>query len=109
MRVLATLALALSLAACSASGDSTTFEVTDLRLSQERDGTPVLSGVFVNLSDQPITSADIGVTVYNDEGFPFDDPVRLAVSRVDAGDSTRFRTRLDVPARRANLKYVMAN
>ena len=105
---LAALLLLLPLAACS-GGEAGRVEVSDLRLVRERDGTPVLSGVFINLSEQTVSSADIGITLYDEDGLPFDEPARLAVSRVAPGDSAYFRQRLDVNARRANLKYVLAN
>lgn len=100
--------LTLPLAACG-GGEAQRVEVTELRLLRERDGTPVLSGVFVNQTDASITSADIGVTLYNADGYPFDEPARLVVRRVAPGDSSRFRQRLDVDARRANLDYVITN
>ncbi|MEM1055949.1 MAG: hypothetical protein AAGI52_10520 [Bacteroidota bacterium] len=103
------LLLAIPLEACSEVEDPGQIEVADLRLVRQASGYPELSGVLVNRTAGTVTSADVGITLYDDENLPMDEPARLVVRNVAPGDSAYFRKRLDVDARGARLGYVIAN
>lgn len=99
-------ALAVLLAACA--GDPPQADVTDLRLQRKGTAYPTLTGVLVNVGTAPITSADVFVTLYDDDNRPLDD-VLVQVRNVASGDSARFEQRLDLQAGAAKLKYVGVN
>jgi hypothetical protein len=103
------LLLAAPLEACSEADDPGQIEVADLRLIRQRSGYPEISGVLVNRTPGTVTSADVGITLFNERNLPMDEPARLVVRNVAPGDSARFRKRLDVDARGARLAYVIAN
>ncbi|PAP76697.1 FxLYD domain-containing protein [Rubrivirga marina] len=100
------LALAAVLAACG--GEVPEYDVADLRLQSEGGGYPTLTGVLVNSGATPITSADVFVTLYDDQNRPLED-VLVQVRNVASGDSARFEQRLDLQAGAAKLKYVGVN
>ena len=99
-------ALALSLAACG--GPALQADVEGLRLQRKGSEYPTLTGYVVNRGDVPITSADVFVTLYDDEHQVLED-VMVPVRNVAAGDSARFEHQLDLQAGGAKLKYVGAN
>lgn len=94
------------LAGCGGSS-SADAEVHDLRLRVEGQGLPVLTGYVVNTSERPISSADVFVTLYNDER-PMED-VQVLVQRIPPGDSVRFEKYLDIRPTRARLKLLSTN
>ena len=99
--------LAVGLAAC-ASDATADAEVHDLRLRMEgRRSFPTLTGYVVNLTDREISSADVFVTLYDDER-PMTD-VQVLVQNIAPRDSARFEKTLDVRARRAQLKLIATN
>ena len=99
-------ALVAVLAACG--GEPAQVDVTDLRLQRKGGNYPTLTGVVVNRGAAPISSADVFVTLYDDQNRPLDD-VLVQVRRVASGDSSRFEQRLDLRASAAKLKYVGVN
>ncbi len=99
-------ALALVLAACG--GDTPLADVSDLRLQRKGTAYPTLTGVLVNRGASAISSADVFVTLYDDDNRPMDD-VLVQVRNVASGDSARFEQRLDQRASAAKLKYVGLN
>lgn len=78
-----------------------------MRLRPAADNYPLLSGYVVNLSDAPIPSADVSVTLYDEQNQPIGDEL-VQVRRVAPGDSARFERRLDRPATAARLRFVTA-
>ena len=97
--------LAPTLAGCAER--AVRAEVSNLRLQREGTSYPTLTGYLVNQSDAPIASADVFVTLYDDQNRPVDD-VLVQVRNVPAGDSARFEQRLDLQAGAAKLKYIGA-
>lgn len=108
-----TVALSLSLllggAGCADESDTGQVEVADLRLVRQADGYPEVSGLFINRTPEAITSADIGISLFDEQNLEMDEPVRLVVRNIAPGDSARFRRKLDVDARGAALGYVIQN
>ena len=102
--------LALLVAGLGACADEAPAEadVTGLRLQRVGEAYPTLTGYLVNEGAAPITSADVFVTLYDDDNRPLDD-VLVQVRDVAPGDSARFEQRLDLPAGAAKLKYVGLN
>lgn len=105
-RLLSVAALAALLAACG--GESPQADVADLRLTREGGNYPTLTGYVINRGDVAITSADVFVTLYDDDNRPLDD-VLVQVRGVPVADSARFEQQLDLQASGARLKYVAAN
>lgn len=103
------LLLALPLAACGESEPAGEVAITDLRLIRQAGGFPLVSGVFVNRTPRRITSADVGVQLFDGENLPYDEPARFVVRDIPAGDSVAFRHRIDVDARGARVQYVSTN
>ncbi|GAB5535511.1 MAG: hypothetical protein Rubg2KO_17600 [Rubricoccaceae bacterium] len=103
---LGVLAILFVLAGCGDTS-STDAEVHDLRLRVEGQGLPMLTGYVVNTSDRQIPSADVFVTLYDDER-PMED-VQVLVQRIPPGDSVRFEKYLDVRPTRARLKLLATN
>ena len=99
-------ALAAVLAACGA--ETPTADVADLRLQREGSAYPTLTGSLVNSGTAPIASADVFVTLYDEDNRPLDD-VLVQVRNVAPGDSARFEQRLDLQAGAAKLKYIGVN
>lgn len=99
-------ALLVALAACG--GEATQVDVSDLRLQRKGGNYPTLTGVVVNQGAEVISSADVFVTLYDDQNRPIDD-VLVQVRGVAPGDSSRFEQRLDLQASAAKLKYVGVN
>lgn len=97
----------LGLLAGCADASSTDAEVHDLRLRVEGQGLPVLTGYVINTSERQISSADVFVTLYDDER-PMED-VQVLVQRIPPGDSVRFEKTLDVRPTRARLKLLATN
>ena len=95
------------LAACGGNPEPAA-NVVDLRLQREGTAYPTLTGALVNSGEAPISSADVFVTLYDDQNRPLDD-VMVQVRDVAAGDSVRFEQELDLPAGAARLKYVGVN
>ena len=106
MARLLVIALAAALAACG--GADPQADVTDLRLQRRGTAYPTLTGVLVNSGAAPISSADVFVTLYDEQNRPLED-VMVQVRDVAAGDSARFEQRLDLQAGAARLKYVGVN
>lgn len=106
LRLLCVAALSLALAACGES--DLQAEVEGLRLQREGSGYPTLTGYFVNRGDTPITSADVFVTLYDEDNQVIEDVI-VPVRNVAAGDSVRFERRLDTQAGGAKLKYIGGN
>lgn len=106
LRLLCLAAVALTLAACG--GSEPRAEVQDLRLQKKGGAFPTLSGYVVNRGDAPITSADVFVTLYNQDNQVLED-VMVPVRNVGVGDSARFEQRLDLPAEGAKLKFLGVN
>ena len=106
LRALLCVAVLASLAGCG-EAEPVAAEVHDLRLRVEGTDFPTLTGYLVNLSDREITSADVFVTLY-DEQRPMED-VQVLVQRIPARDSIRFEKELDVRAKRARLKLLTTN
>lgn len=100
------IALVAALSACG--GETPEYDVADLRLQSEGGDYPTLTGVLVNTGAASITSADVFVTLYDDQNRPLDD-VLVQVRNVASGDSARFEQRLDLQAGAAKLKYVGIN
>lgn len=94
-----------------ASGDAPVGNVVvhDLRLVRDGGAYPELSGYLVNETAERVTSADVGVTLYDEQNLPMSEPARLVVRDVAPGDSARFRKELDVDARGARVDYIIAN
>ena len=92
-------------AGCSDPGP--VVEVHGLRLKRESTQYPTLSGYVVNQSTAPIGSADVFVTLYDEDNQPLGDEL-VQVRRVEPGDSARFEHRLDRPASAARLRHVTA-
>lgn len=107
LRTLSLVAVAALLAACGGSG-SPQAEVHALQLQKRSGGYPTLSGYVVNQGAEPIASADIVVTLYDDENQVLED-VMFPVRNVAAGDSARFERRLDLQAGGAKLKFLGVN
>ncbi len=101
------LAALLAVSACQSSPTAPPAEVHDLRLRATGTGLPTLSGVLVNTSDRPVTSADVFVTLYDGDNAVLED-VMVTVRGLAAGDSARFSRVLDVPATAVKLKTVAA-
>ena len=101
------LALVVALAACSGE-TAPQADVADLRLQREGSSYPTLTGALVNSGTAPISSADVFVTLYDEQNRPLDD-VLVQVRNVAPGDSARFEQRLDLQAGAAKLKYVGVN
>lgn len=101
--------LAVDLTACTEPEDAGQIEVNDLRLVRQTDGYPEVSGTLVNRTPRRISSADVGVTLFDERNLPLSEPARLVVRDIAPGDSARFRKRLDVDARGAALGYVIPN
>lgn len=97
----------LSLLVGCADANSSDAEVHDLRLRVEGQGLPVLTGYVINTSDRQISSADVFVTLYDDER-PLED-VQVLVQRIPPGDSVRFEKTLDIRPTRARLKLLATN
>ena len=104
--LLCVLAVRFVLAGCGDTS-STDAEVHGLRLRVEGQGLPVLTGYVINTSDRQISSADVFVTLYDDER-PMED-VQVLVQRIPPGDSVRFEKVLDVRPTRARLKLLATN
>lgn len=94
------------LAACG--GSTPQAEVEGLRLSTRGGGYPTLTGYVVNRGETEISSADVFVTLYDENNQPMED-VLVQVRRVPAGDSARFQQNLDVQAGGAKLKFLGVN
>ena len=107
LRPLAVAVLAATLAACGGEAASQA-DVSGLRLQRKGAGYPTLTGYLVNRGTETITSADVFVTLYDDDNRPMQD-VMVGVRNVAAGDSAQFREPLDVRAGGAKLKYVGVN
>jgi hypothetical protein len=105
-RIVLTAALALVLAACGDSGLQA--DVEDLRLQRKGGAYPTLTGYFVNRGETPITSADVFVTLYDEDNRVIEDVI-VPVRNVAAGDSARFERHLDTQAGGAKLKYIGGN
>ncbi|MGB3543072.1 FxLYD domain-containing protein [Rubrivirga sp.] len=99
-------ALVLALSACG--GPTSQADVSGLKLQREGRSYPTLTGYLVNQGQAPITSADVFVTLYDDDNRPLEDVI-VQVRSVAAGDSTRFERRLDLQASGAKLKFVGVN
>ena len=97
------LCLAAGAAGCADPGPE--IEVHGMRLRPAVNNYPELSGYVVNLSDRPLTSADVTVTLYDEQNQPIGDEL-VQVRRVAPGDSARFERRLDRPATAARLRFV---
>lgn len=82
-------------------------EVHDLRLRSEPSSYPTLSGYVVNVSEAAVGSADVFVTLYDEDNQPLGDEL-VQVRRVEPGDSARFERRLDRAASAARLRHVTA-
>ena len=100
------LALVVALAACD--GQDPQAGVANLRLQREGSAYPTLTGSLVNQGTTPIASADVFVTLYDDQNRPLDD-ILVQVRNVAPGDSARFEQRLDLQAGAAKLKYIGVN
>ncbi len=107
LRAALSVALAFSLAACSSPSEPQA-DVSELRLQRKGTGYPTLTGYLVNQGSVEISSADVFVTLYDDDHRPLTD-VMVGVRDVAAGDSLRFEQRLDLQASAAKLKYVGLN
>lgn len=105
-RLLAALVLAATLAACG--GSSPQADVSGLRLQREGRAYPTLTGYLVNRGETPISSADVFVTLYDEDNRPMEDVV-VQVRGVAMGDSARFEHRLDLQASAAKLKFIGVN
>lgn len=105
----ALLVAALMLSACGDGTDPGQIEVADLRLVRQNGGYPEVSGVLINRTPATISSADVGVKLFDARNLEMAEPARLVVRNVAPGDSARFRKKLDVDARGAALDYVIAN
>ncbi|MEM6327146.1 MAG: FxLYD domain-containing protein [Bacteroidota bacterium] len=101
-------ALVLPLGAC-ASEDPGQIEIVNLRLVRQADGYPEVSGMVINRTPKRISSADVGVTLFDDENLPMPELARLVVRNIEPGDSARFRQKLDVDARGAQVDYIIPN
>ncbi len=99
-------ALLAVLTACG--GETSQVDVADLRLQRKGGDYPTLTGVVVNRGAAAISSADVFVTLYDDQNRPLDD-VLVQVRQVASGDSSRFEHPLDLQASAAKLKYVGVN
>lgn len=87
-----------------------TPEVADLRLTQEGDNFPVLSGVLVNTSEQPVSTADISVELLDANNMPLEDAeVRIQLQDIPPGDSAFFRRPLDLYPAGARVTSVVTN
>lgn len=84
-------------------------EVHGMRLRPTPNDYPELSGYVVNLSDQPIASADVSVTLYDADNQLLGDEMVQVLVTVAPGDSARFEQRLDRPAAAARLRHVTAS
>ena len=107
MRV-ALLAAVLSLAAAGCADTSLHTEVHGMRLRPNAGDYPTLSGYVVNLSERPVATADVAVTLYDEQNRPIGDAM-VQVRDVPPGDSARFERRLDRAATGARLRHVTAN
>lgn len=107
LRFLLAVALTGLLAACGGASEPQA-DVTGLRLQREGRAYPTLSGTLVNQGAAPIESADVFVTLYDEDNRPLED-VMVQVRDVAPGDSARFDQQLDLPAGGAKLKYVGVN
>lgn len=91
-------------------GPTLTAEVDGLRLQKTRAGYPTLTGYVVNTSPETtIRSADVFVTLYDEENRPLDAEAFVQVRDVAPGDSARFEQRLDVPALAASYRTMILN
>jgi hypothetical protein len=106
LRIALAAVLALALAACG--GSDLQADVEDLRLQRRGSGYPTLTGYFVNRGETPITSADVFVTLYDENNRVIEDVI-VPVRNVAAGDSARFERHLDTQAGGAKLKYIGGN
>lgn len=79
-----------------------------MRLRPNASDYPTLSGYVVNRSERPMTSADVAVTLYDEDNRPIGDAM-VQVRDVAPGDSARFERRLDRAATGARLRHVTAN
>lgn len=79
-----------------------------MRLRPNPSDYPTLSGYVVNLSERPMASADVAVTLYDEQNQPIGDAM-VQVRDVAPGDSARFERRLDRAATGARLRHVTAN
>lgn len=95
-------------AACSKSEPAA--HVADLRLTQEGEQFPVLSGVLVNTSERPLSSAEIMVELLDANNMAIDDAVvRIQLRDITAGDSAFFRRPLDLYPAGARVRTVFVN
>ena len=98
--------LSVALVGCADTG--VPAEVHGMRLRPNPSDYPTLSGYVVNMSERPLASADVAVTLYDEENRPIGDAM-VQVRDVAPGDSARFERRLDRPATGARLRHVTAN
>jgi hypothetical protein len=104
----ALLAAVLSLAAAGCADTAVQAEVHGMRLRPNASDYPTLSGYVVNLSERPLASADVAVTLYDEDNRPIGDAM-VQVRDVPPGDSARFERRLDRAATGARLRHLTAN
>lgn len=103
IRLLSAAASLALLAGCAEPAPA--VEVHGLRLIADAENYPTLSGYVVNLSDTPLRSADVSVSLYDADNQPLGESI-VQVRRVEPGDSARFERLLDRPATAARLRHV---
>ncbi len=102
-------AAVLGLSACVSGSGGAGAAVHDLQMTRKGNEFPVVTGTLVNSSDARLASADVFLTIYDENNVPYPEPRLVQVRGVASGDSARFTERLDIQARRVSVKYIAAN
>lgn len=105
LRLLAACLIAAASFLTACEDASSRAEVRGMRLRPAVDNYPMLTGFVVNTSDRPLGSADVAITLYDEQNQPIGDEM-VQVRNVAPGDSARFERRLDRPASGARLRHV---
>ncbi len=92
------LVAASAVVGCGGAAGELDARVEEFRLIREADGTQVVRGVLVNLSERPIASATVEIALYEGEVAPGVQPaetMRLEIRDVEGGARETFRQAVD--------------
>ena len=108
IRPVALVALVALTVLAGCGGPTENVGVRGLELQRRGTGLPKVSGYVVNHGGVAVTSADVSITLYDDDNRPIED-LLLQVRDIPPADSVRFERGLDLVPSAVRLKYVGAN